>query len=248
MGPARLPTKRLAVSSEDTRQPTGRLTWFRSDTLAIINDVVPLDSSQVDEKAQAALVSEQFKRFLHLAADLEPWLAAHSADLLEKLGIVMYDTPVKPDRLDDLEEQPPSDPDVLKLRDYLIMDFVSHYLHADPTLWSICCDYYASCGEVGKQRLGATIRRIAVDVAEEPPATRQSGMVIDGALGLAGDEGSDGEQSEGLGKLTGMDRVQKLITLCKEYELWDEHQSLCKVWVILSYRYCQLNLHDYSRW
>ena len=182
----------------------------------MINDTVPVDSSVLDEMAQAALVSGRYKRFAQIASDLHPWLGAHASDVLAKYGVVMH---ANADDEDDDDTNSPND--TMALRDFLVMDFSGSVLHSDPTLWDIEFDYLGSCGSVGRARLGALLRRMAVDVQVDADKEDQEDMDADGE--------EDGDLPANLGKLTGMDRVTRLVEICKEYELMDEMESLCKV-------------------
>lgn len=194
----------------------------------MINETLPIDGSYPDEAAQAALVSQQLKRFLYNSARLNPWLGAHVADLMENMDMVVYDTPVMDDD-EEFEDETNIPADALTLREVLIMDYAEQILHADPGSWQIEFDYLAACGPVGKARLGAVLGRLAVDVEDDESVdrTKELSGLIDSQDDRMDEEGVEEEKS--LARLTGMQRVQKLVDVCKEYELWDEMESLCKV-------------------
>ncbi|KAG9019091.1 hypothetical protein FRB90_006405, partial [Tulasnella sp. 427] len=198
------------------------------DTLALINETLPIDGAYADEAAQAALVSQQLKRFLHHSARQNPWLGAHVADLMENMDMVVYDTPAQNDD-DEFEDEAEVPADALTMREVLIMDYAEQILHADPGSWQIEFDYLAACGSVGKARLGAVLSRLAVDVedGDSVDRTKEISGLLDIREDRMEDEGVDEEKS--LARLTGMQRVQKLVEVCKEYELWDEMETLCKV-------------------
>lgn len=198
------------------------------------------DPDALDQRVQAALVSQQLKRFVHLAADLDLWLGAHVCDLIAKLGIPMYATPISSralqeiggDLAEDLElgEFDETGAPRMTLRDHLVMDYAGQILHSDPSFWDIEFDYLAACGHEGRARLGAVLQRIAFDVSGEPTAT-QSKKRANGVLGGFMDEDDEDDLQAGrdLGRLTGMERVQKLVDVCKEYQLEDESRELCRV-------------------
>ncbi|KAG8894882.1 hypothetical protein FRB99_000927 [Tulasnella sp. 403] len=215
------------------------------DTLAIINDSVQLDPSMIDEMAQAALVSQQLKRFIQLAADQDSWLGSHLADLMEKMNIILY--PPSTVDGDDGDTEPEvsdtegdTDEELVTLRDYLLMDYAGEILHGDPSSWHIELDYFAACGSVGRSRLGLILRRLAVEVDTESEANTEAthtaeqpilNGTMNNGIDVSGEgrpDGSSEDTSPTLGRLTGMQRVQKLVDVCKEYELWDEMESLCK--------------------
>ncbi|KIO24693.1 hypothetical protein M407DRAFT_25939 [Tulasnella calospora MUT 4182] len=198
------------------------------DTLALINDTLPIDGSYADEAAQAALVSQQLKRFLHNSARQNPWLGAHIADLMENMDMTVYDTPIADDD-EDFQDDTNIPADALTLRDVLIMDYAEQILHADPGSWQIEFDYLAACGPVGKARLGAVLSRLAVDVEEDNSVDRSKeiSVLLDTREDRMDEEGIEEEKS--LARLTGMQRVQKLVEVCKDYALWEEMETLCKV-------------------
>ncbi|KAG8913367.1 hypothetical protein FRC00_002541 [Tulasnella sp. 408] len=122
------------------------------DTLALVNETLPIDGSYADEAAQAALVSQQLKRFLHNSARQNPWLGAHIADLMENM-----------DMTDD----------------------------------------------------NAVDRSKEISVLLDTREDRMDEEAI--------------EEEKSLARLTGMQRVQKLVEVCKDYALWEEMETLCRV-------------------
>ncbi|KAG8930276.1 hypothetical protein FRC02_004409 [Tulasnella sp. 418] len=215
------------------------------DTLALILDSLPLDPTLLEETVHAAALAGEAKRFIQLSSELDIWFGSHIGDVFLKLG---YNASVSSGtgalstpstglfaELDDRQTRKGSedqDEDSLTLRDFLLMDYAA-ILHSDPSLWQLEFDYLAACGDVGRARLGEILRRMAVDVeVDEKEKSTQKGDT-NGAIGLkdktmAIDEGEE-PTTEKLGELTGLQRVEKLVEWCKDYELWDELRSLCKV-------------------
>jgi nuclear pore complex protein Nup85 len=197
---------------------------------------LPLDTSSKDEPIQAAFISGDLQRSVRLAAEMDIWLGAHIADILLKLGHEIYPHQLSSD-VDKPREAPPDDELVLS-RDILIMDFAER-LHSDPTCWAIELEYLQTCGTLGRGRMSEVIGRLAVDVEskldmpDDPIAklnSTQSGndhdLLLDDRLDYEVDEESPKEK---LGELTGLQRVEKLVDICREYEMWDELESLCRV-------------------
>lgn len=142
--------------------------------------------------------------------------------------MVVYDTPIADDD-EEFDDETNIPADALTLRDVLVMDYAEQILHADPGSWQIEFDYLAACGPEGKARLGAVLSRLAVDVEDDNSVDRSKeiGGLLDTQEDRMDEEAIDEEKS--LARLTGMQRVQKLVEVCKDYALWEEMETLCKV-------------------
>ncbi|KAG7093511.1 hypothetical protein E1B28_007185 [Marasmius oreades] len=119
----------------------------REDLPEIVSEVVeqmPPDPTSMEDMIHSALFSDQPEQALRHAAQFDPWLAAHLADLMESLG--MLDTSVNSES-------------ELSKRDEYVLSYTD-YLHSDPTLWRIIVPYMYSCGEIGRERGDALLLRV----------------------------------------------------------------------------------------
>ncbi|TFK17557.1 hypothetical protein FA15DRAFT_675993 [Coprinopsis marcescibilis] len=119
----------------------------RQDLPDVVADVLmdmPPDPTSLEDNIHAALFSSSFPDALEHSFDLDPWLSAHLADLMEALSLL----------------EPPADEDLeMSLRDFYVLSY-AEYLHSDPALWRITVDYMYACGEIGKKRGDEVLLRV----------------------------------------------------------------------------------------
>lgn len=204
--------------------------------LAQVLTSLSIDTTSGDETVQAAFISGDVHRTIRLAAEVDVWLGAHVADVLLKMGHEVYPNQNSTGVSENQEVDPTEENDLLS-RDALIMEFAER-LHSDPTCWAIELEYLATCGAQGRGRMGEVLRRLAVDVEgnlDSPldgPDAILNGLTPKRGANVLHDEMEEDVEdapAEKLGKLTGLQRVEKLVDICREYEMWDELESLCRV-------------------
>ncbi|KAG1817067.1 Nup85 nucleoporin-domain-containing protein [Suillus subaureus] len=93
------------------------------EVVSQVLDDMPQDPTNLEDMVHAALFSAQ----------LDPWLAAHMADLMQALSLIERDA---------------NEDSGLDVRDFYVLGY-AQYLHADPALWRITVAYMFSCGEIG---------------------------------------------------------------------------------------------------
>ncbi|KAJ7066584.1 nucleoporin Nup85-like protein [Mycena amicta] len=104
------------------------------DVVERILDTLPPDPTNTEDMIHTALLSGKPVDALLHASQLDRWLSAHLADIMEPLSLLAR-----------LEEEDTS------VRDEHILAY-AEYLHSDPALWRITVEYMYSCGDVGKER------------------------------------------------------------------------------------------------
>ncbi|TFY65205.1 hypothetical protein EVG20_g5686 [Dentipellis fragilis] len=109
-----------------------------------ISHDMPPDPTNLEDSIHAALFSGQPISALSHAYQLDVWLAAHLADLMEPL---------------DLINQQPDEETGLSLRQHYVLLY-AEYLRSDPALWRITVDYMCSCGSIGKERADEVLLRV----------------------------------------------------------------------------------------
>ncbi|KAJ7793463.1 nucleoporin Nup85-like protein [Mycena olivaceomarginata] len=87
------------------------------------------------------------------ASQLDRWLSAHLADIMEPLSLI-------------------SDPsrDEISIRDQFVLAY-AEYLYSDPALWRITVDYMYSCGDVGKERADEVLIRVTLRLNDKSSAS-----------------------------------------------------------------------------
>ncbi|TFK39439.1 nucleoporin Nup85-like protein [Crucibulum laeve] len=121
------------------------------DIVSQVLDDLPPDPTSLEDMVHAALFSGQPMQALEHAAQLDRWLAAHLADIMEPLSLI------EPEIDEDSE---------VSTRDQYILSY-AEYLHSDPALWRITVDYMYSCGDVGKQRADEVLVRVPLNLHEQ---------------------------------------------------------------------------------
>ncbi|KAJ8594775.1 hypothetical protein M405DRAFT_857859 [Rhizopogon salebrosus TDB-379] len=103
------------------------------EVVSQVLDDMPPDPTNLEDMVHAALFSGDPAKALSHAALLDPWLAAHMADLMQALSLIEKET---------------NEDSGLNIRDFYVLSY-AQYLHADPALWRITVAYMFSCGEIG---------------------------------------------------------------------------------------------------
>ncbi|GJJ11510.1 hypothetical protein Clacol_005743 [Clathrus columnatus] len=115
-------------------------------TLATIFQDLPLDSTLPEEHVFAALFQSQVGEVIKRSNELDIWLAAHLADMMQPLGLLM-----------DIEGAK------ISLRNHMILNY-AEYLLVDPSLWRISALYMCDCGEQGKIRADEILLRVPLNL------------------------------------------------------------------------------------
>ncbi|KAF8587870.1 hypothetical protein K439DRAFT_1630322 [Ramaria rubella] len=122
----------------------------RTTVEQVVNSILqdlPHDPTLIEENLFAAILTGQMGEVLKRANELDIWLAAHFADMMHPLGLL----------LEDEEEK-------VSLRDFFLLNY-AEYLLADPSLWRIAVLYMCECGEEGKLRADEALLRIPLNLS-----------------------------------------------------------------------------------
>ncbi|KAL0569065.1 hypothetical protein V5O48_012909 [Marasmius crinis-equi] len=129
----------------------------REDLPEVVAEVIeqmPPDPTNMEDMFHSALFSDQPEQALRYAAQFDPWLAAHLADLMEALGL--------------LEAEVNTESELSKRDEYVLS--YADYLHSDPTLWRIIVPYMYSCDEIGKERGDSLLMRVPLRYQNSDPS------------------------------------------------------------------------------
>jgi nuclear pore complex protein Nup85 len=107
----------------------------------------------------AALFSGDPAKALSHAAQLDPWLAAHMADLMQALSLIEKDA---------------NEDSGLNIRDFYVLGY-AQYLNADPALWRITVAYMFSCGETGVRSADEVLMRVPLKLRSVGSITHDQG-------------------------------------------------------------------------
>ncbi|CAE7174105.1 unnamed protein product [Rhizoctonia solani] len=172
--------------------------------------------AKVVEKVAEQMPPDPTIPALEVAAQVDPWLAAHLADIFEKVETL------------DPHDESPRRTYGMSVRDHFVLAYAEH-LHSDPTLFEIELEYMGRCGAIGRERISAVICHISViphpadpkDSADSKSKLKSLG-VDDQGLPLA-------PRIVDAGMWEGCDRVDKLLSVCDQFGLHDESREICKV-------------------
>ena len=174
---------------------------------------MPPDPTDYEDLIHAALFSGQMEEVLRHSLQLDCWLSAHFADLMEAIELITRDV---------VEEY------VLmltllrhclivyfrsgvSLREHYILSYAD-YLHSDSALWRITVDYMYSCGDVGKSRADEILLRVPLRLQEQNSDRR-----IDSRI-RAGDV---------VGALKDVNKT------CFQYKRENVRRTVCRVIIVL---------------
>lgn len=109
------------------------------------------------------------------------------------------------------------DPDnPLSIRSTVLMEYAEH-LHTDPSLWELTLEYMGACGNDARDQMAEILKRVSIEI----DLKREKGntdVSADEAEAAAWDRWSA--------------KIDKIITVCKDYGLDDAIVSVCKVSII----------------
>ncbi|KAJ3526103.1 hypothetical protein NM688_g8300 [Phlebia brevispora] len=109
----------------------------RQDLPDIVTEVLeemPPDPTNLEDALHCSLFLGKPTQMLSQSSNLDPWLAAHVADIMEPLELIDRET----------------NDSGLSMRDFYILSY-AEYLRSDPGLWRLTVDYMCSCGAVGEE-------------------------------------------------------------------------------------------------
>ncbi|KAF7308801.1 Nuclear pore complex protein Nup85 [Mycena kentingensis (nom. inval.)] len=112
-------------------------------------DTLPPDPTNSEDMVHTALLSGKPVDALLHAGQLDRWLSAHLADIMEPLSLLSHEE------------------DDISIRDEHVLAY-AEYLHADPGLWRITVDYMYSCRDVGKERGDEVLIRVPLRLQNKP--------------------------------------------------------------------------------
>ncbi|KAJ6591607.1 Nup85 nucleoporin-domain-containing protein [Mycena vulgaris] len=121
------------------------------DVVGRVLDDMPPDPTNLEDMAHTALFAGKPVDALIHASQLDRWLSAHLADIMEPLTLINNVTH-----------------DDISIRDQHILAY-AEYLHSDPALWRITVDYMYSCGDVGKERADEVLIRVPLRLNDKSP-------------------------------------------------------------------------------
>ncbi|KAH9926312.1 Nup85 nucleoporin-domain-containing protein [Epithele typhae] len=124
------------------------------EVVAQILDEVPPDPTDLEDVVYSALFLGKPAEALSTAEQLDIWLAAHLADLMEPIELI--------------DSEPDFESD-LTLRQHYLLTY-AEYLQSDPGLWRITVDYMYSCGTIGAGMGDQMLVRVPLRLQAPPDA------------------------------------------------------------------------------
>ncbi|KAG2142873.1 Nup85 nucleoporin-domain-containing protein [Suillus bovinus] len=129
------------------------------EVVSQVLDDMPQDPTNLEDMVHAALFSGDPTKALSHAAQLDPWLAAHMADLMQALSLIEKDA---------------NEDSGLNVRDFYVLGY-AQYLHSDPALWRITVAYMFSCGETGIRSADEVLMRVPLKLRTVKSITNDQG-------------------------------------------------------------------------
>ncbi|KAI0690305.1 Nup85 nucleoporin-domain-containing protein [Cytidiella melzeri] len=117
-----------------------------------ILDEMPPDPTDLEDVIHSLLMLGKPTQVLSQASQLDAWLSAHLADIMEPLDLIDRDP----------------DDSGLSLRQQYLLSYAD-YLHSDPGLWRLTVDYMCSCGDIGKEMADQVLMRVPLHLTATSP-------------------------------------------------------------------------------
>ncbi|PAV19573.1 hypothetical protein PNOK_0450700 [Pyrrhoderma noxium] len=119
----------------------------RSDLPDIVGKILakfPADPTDKEDILHAELAMGRTNQALVAANELDPWLSAHLADIMDPLGL-----------LDSI----PNEETGVSSRDQYVLSY-ANYLYSDPGMWRLTVSYLYTCGSVGAEMADEVLLRV----------------------------------------------------------------------------------------
>nr|GAT45669.1 predicted protein [Mycena chlorophos] len=139
------------------------------DILERILETLPPDPTNFEDMVHTALLFGKAGEAVAHAAQLDRWLSAHLADIMQPLGLL--DGQIH---------------DGISARDEHVLSY-AEYLHSDPALWRITVEYMYSCGEVGKERGDEVLIRVPLRLRDATQPTEDGQIRAGNVVGVLKD-------------------------------------------------------------
>ncbi|EKM49160.1 uncharacterized protein PHACADRAFT_265769 [Phanerochaete carnosa HHB-10118-sp] len=117
------------------------------DIVVDILDEMPPDPTNLEDSIHSSLFLGKPHQALAEAHQLDPWLSAHLADVMEAIRLIDSDI---------------SDSG-LTLRQWYVVTY-AEYLHTDPGLWRLTVGYLCYCGDIGKEMADEVLVRVPLQL------------------------------------------------------------------------------------
>jgi len=179
---------------------------------------MPSDPTNLEDMIHAALFSGDPAKALSYSALLDPWLAAHMADLMHSLSLIEKETNEEYVEVMLLENSEAYSfrSSGLNMRDFYVLNY-AQYLHTDPALWRITVAYMFSCGEIGIKSADEVLMHVPLRLGSTESIVQNEGE-------------KNGANSLKSGDLAGV--VKDINATCYEYQREEVRRTICRVGVI----------------
>lgn len=129
------------------------------DVVAHVLEYMPPDPTNFEEMVHVALFMGDPLKSLEHAAQLDPWLSAHLADMMEPLSLV---------------EKAVNEESELTVRDFYVLSYAQH-LHSDSAMWRITVTYMYTCGKIGASTADEILLGVPLRLQGKPSSTTEGG-------------------------------------------------------------------------
>lgn len=175
-----------------------------SEVLNRVLDEIPIDSTIEDDVvlSNICLGPRGIATALRASQNIDTWLAAHLADVFDKLGMVPDD-----DEFD------------MSTRDYLLLAYADSITDSPSQwkLWRVIAEYLATAAEEGRSRLREYILHVALPFEASASKGQDVGMDVE-----ADDDDEEHEDRD-------MKHFFDLQNTCMSLNLHDEWREICTI-------------------
>lgn len=179
-----------------------------SGVVTRVLDEIPIDSTIEDDVVMSNICRGPMgiAAALRTSGNIDTWLAAHLADVFDKLGMVP----------DDEEFD-------MSTRDYLLLAYADSIMDSPSQwkLWRVIAEYLATAADEGRSRLREYILRVALPFESEPSRDKE-GTTMDVEAEDDEDETDDRD----------MKHFFDLQNTCMSLNLHDEWREICTILAI----------------
>lgn len=183
------------------------------DVVAQVTEGMPPDPTNLEDMVHVALFMGDPLKALEHAAQLDLWLSAHLADVMEPLTLV--------EKTANQEYAITSHGfaiciDVftcrsdVTVREFYVLSY-AHCLHSDPAMWRITVAYMYSCGKIGAATADEILVRIPLRLHSKPSDAMEDGDHTNA------DEGA----------LSAI--IKDINATCREYQREAVRRTICRV-------------------
>ncbi|BGP42672.1 hypothetical protein JCM10449v2_006684 [Rhodotorula kratochvilovae] len=184
----------------------------------------PVDASLPAERAHAALLRGDVPGVLKALTGTFAWTAAHLGDLLAHLHLPAFDPPALALAIDEESEG-----GELGLREAFLFDW-GERCTADPGLWRVSCEYWAACGDKGREKVRALVKSLPLEAPDAEKEDKAKEAPRADGMDVEGEGAAEGSEKENAAPKRPNRQVDELLAVLAALELSEEFTATCEAY------------------